>query len=86
LRKEKNITQVLKFEDEYYELGDIISVVYETYMRKPVVGRLIEFNKQTGCGITLSETITLDTSDKYNSRQETLYISSIQDINKVTVN
>ena len=83
MRKEKIITQVLKFEDKYYELGDVVSVIYESYMNKPIVGRLIEFNKQRGYGITLSETITLDTSDKYNSKEEILYIQNIKDIGKI---
>lgn len=79
----KNIIQVFKFENNYYEIGDIVSIVYESYAYKPIVGRIIEFNKQSECGITLSETMTIDTSDLYNSSQETLYIGNIKDIYKV---
>ena len=83
IKGDAELEEVLKFEDQYYELGDVVSVVYETYMNKPIVGRLIGLNKQRGYGITLSETITLDTSDKYNSKEETLYVQNIKDIGKI---
>ena len=80
LSNNNSILQVLKFEDEYYEVGSVVSVVYETFMSKPIIGRIVEFNKQTGCGVTLSETVTLDTSDLYKSCSQTLYVSYIKDM------
>lgn len=37
MKTENNIIQVLKFKNEYYEVGEVISVIYDSYMCKPIM-------------------------------------------------
>ena len=82
MKTENNIVQVLKFKNEYYEVGEVISVIYDSYMCKPIIGRIIELSNLTINGVITCGTIKLDTSDKYNSKIETLHINRIQDIER----
>lgn len=77
-----NIIQVLKFENNYYEINDIVKVSIQDGNYREVSGRIIEFNNYYG-GIEGNQTLILDTSETYKQNEIMIWISRIIDMEKL---
>lgn len=77
MKSNTNIIQVVKYGNEYFEVGDIVELVVDTYLYKTVVGKIIEFTASKTMGVTCYEKIKIDASEKYNSNIKEFDISRI---------
>lgn len=77
------LTRVLKYDNEYFEIGDVVEIQVDTYANNPIVGKLIRFDEDIVGGIMRFCNIHVDTSDKFSSDIKIYDISRIKTIHKV---
>lgn len=77
-----NIIQVLKFENNYYEINDIVEISVQDGNYREVRGRIIGFNNCYG-EIEGNQTLTLDTSEMYKQNETTIWVGRIINIEKL---
>lgn len=79
MKSNASIISVVKCGGEYFEIGDIVELVVDTYLVKSVIGKIVEF---TGNQF-IEKTITIDVSEKYNSDIKEIELSRILRISRV---
>lgn len=81
---EAKLIEVLKFEDEYFELGEVVEYIANSIYHVSKKGRIVGFNKLTvNDRVTLNAEILFDISDKYNSKIEKVRLNEIEDIKHI---
>lgn len=80
MKNDVTLIEVLKYEDKYFEVGAVVRMVVDTYMSKPVIGRLSCFDYSEVNENKVFQNIHVDTSDLYHSEVKIFDISRIKSI------
>lgn len=75
-----NYLEVIKFNNEYFEDGEIVAVTKED--GSVIVGSIMIGNKYSG-SITDNSSLVLDISEKYHQKRKFIYKNEIINIQKV---
>ena len=84
IKGDAELEEVLKFEDQYYALGEVVEYVANSPYFVSKKGRIVGFNKHViNNGITLNAEVLIDISDKYESKIDKVQLKDIEDINHI---
>ena len=84
------ITQVLKYENQYFEVGEIVKLKVDSYASQSIIGKLIEFSISELKGnnnirFNAIGNIKIDISDKFKSDIRNIDISNIVEIERIEI-